>query len=84
MFVVFKELCDTGTVVDHSVFVEDAWRMMHMYRISHMYREGNKCANCATKWVRELGDDVILFEDFPSQLRMQAQADALEVCYERL
>ena len=33
---------------------------------------------------RELGGDVILFEDFSSQLRMQAQADALGVCCERL
>ena len=50
-----KEICDTGSVVDPSVFVEDAWRMMDMYRISHTYGEGNKCADCVTKWVSGAG-----------------------------
>jgi len=56
-----------------------------VFRISHIHREGNFCADWVTKWIRELGSDIVLADGFPFQLASLAQADAdgIGICYPR-
>jgi len=49
---------------------------MDVYKISHSYKEGNRCAHWITKWIKEKGVDVLLFADFPLKLMPLAQTDA--------
>ena len=45
------------------------------------YREAT--ADWVTKYVRDIEANVLLMNDFPSQLVQIAQADACGTCYER-
>ena len=36
--------------------------------MSHIHKEENACGDWVTKWVRELGHDILVFENFPQTL----------------
>ena len=65
---VITELQVWHDVAKPSVMLEDARRMlmgMEVYRITHIYREGNKCADLMTKWIRGRESQVLRREDLP-------------------
>ena len=67
--------------------LEDArWLLatMKVYNISHIYREGNGCADWVTKWSREPATEIVMLGGFPLELRRRAEADAPDICYEKM
>ena len=66
---VIEGLHGISCALEPSVLLVDAWRMlrgMDVYKISHSYREGNRCAHWITRRIKEKGADILLFADFPS------------------
>jgi len=78
--------CQFSSPIVPSVLIEDAQSMLRsleFFKISHVFREGDYCADWVTKYVRDIEANVLLMNDFPSQLVQIAQADACGTCYER-
>jgi len=53
-------------------------------KVSHVYREDNRCADWVTKQVQDSGVDLELFDDFLIELVLAAEEDERGVSSERL
>ena len=52
--------------------------------ISHVHREDNSCADWVMRRIRDRGSDVFYPVGSPSQLCRMVQADADDICCEKL
>jgi len=57
---------------------------VEVYNVSHIYREGNGCADWVTKWIRECDTEIVMLGGFPLELRRGAEADASDICCESM
>ena len=52
-----------SSVLHPAVFLEDAWWMINtkdIFKISHIHRVGNQCADWLTKWIKGPGSLIFL------------------------
>ena len=60
---VVRDLQVSSSVLQPVVLLEDAWWMVNtkdIFKISHIHREGNQCADWLTKWNKEPGSTVVM------------------------